>query len=316
MKIWKIFLMLGDNTSHSQSSVIYYQIQRKQKRIKVILTSSYIALLNSWSSLSKIFAYLCHSSDIRKSISEQLEIMSVWKCTVTSSKQIPHDFCEATPASDWLVFHSSMVQTKIMPRKGEEGKTRRVRTWEEIHIAHVEPPAPAEPPVSDKEGLPTSGEMERRKVEAGKLEEVGRLLESSATQQLAQVTTKAGASMSGGEELARKKLQPTVGGKALWKEFLKARKVKTPQRYWPGTVDLFKICWFQKSTQLLICNLPFLHVVHEIAQEVGKFDMYFQVHIILTLQEAVEAYLVSSWKMPTSAQSTWSTLPLCQRIYN
>ena len=39
--------MLGDNTSYSQSAVIYYQIQRKQMRIEMILTSSHNALLNS-----------------------------------------------------------------------------------------------------------------------------------------------------------------------------------------------------------------------------------------------------------------------------
>ena len=37
---------------------------------------------------------------------------------------------------------------------------------------------------------------------------------------------------------------------------------------------------------------PFLHLVHEIALEVGKYDMCFQAHAMLTLQEAAEAYLV------------------------
>ena len=41
-----------------------------------------------------------------------------------------------------------------------------------------------------------------------------------------------------------------------------------------------------------MCKLPFSHLVHEIALEVGKYDMGFQVHAILTLQEAAEAYLV------------------------
>ena len=43
---------------------------------------------------------------------------------------------------------------------------------------------------------------------------------------------------------------------------------------------------------LLICTLSFLHLVCEIALEVRRFDMHFQVHVILTLQEAAEAYLV------------------------
>ena len=34
-------------------------------------------------------------------------------------------------------------------------------------------------------------------------------------------------------------------------------------------------------------------LVHEIAQEVGKYDMHFQVHAVLTMQEASEYCLVS-----------------------
>ena len=99
-------------------------------------------------------------------------------------------------------------------------------------------------------------------------------------------------SMLGGEEPARRKIQPTMGGKAPQEEFLKAGKVKKPQRYHPGTVALHKTCWVQKSTDLLICKLPFSCLVSEIAQEVGRYDMCFQVCAILTLQEATEAYLV------------------------
>ena len=106
------------------------------------------------------------------------------------------------------------------------------------------------------------------------------------------MTADARPSTLGGEEPARRKLHLTVGGKAPWKEFLKARKVKKPQRYWPGTVALCEICQFQKSTNLLICKLPFSHPVCEIALEMGCYDMHFQVHTILTLQEAAEAYLV------------------------
>ena len=131
---------------------------------------------------------------------------------------------------------------------------------------------------------------EGRRVKAGKLEEVGRLLVLFPTWQIA---TEARLLMSGGEELARKKLWLTVGGKAPRKELLKARKVNKPQRYQLGTVALCKICQFQKSTELLICKLPFSHLGCEIAQEVGKFGMHYQVCTILTLQEAAEYYLVS-----------------------
>ena len=91
------------------------------------------------------------------------------------------------------------------------------------------------------------------------LGEVGRLPQSLPTRQLAQMAVEARPSMSGGEELARKKLWPTMGGKAPQKKFLKASKVKKTQKFWPGTAALHEICWFQKSTELLIQKLPFLH---------------------------------------------------------
>ena len=50
--------------------------------------------------------------------------------------------------------------------------------------------------------------------EARWLEEVGRSLSSSPTQQLAQMAVEAGPSIMGGEEPVRRKLQPTMGGKA------------------------------------------------------------------------------------------------------
>ena len=122
--------------------------------------------------------------------------------------------------------------------------------------------------------------------------EVGRLPESLPTWQLAQMAAEAGPSTSGREELDRRKLWPNVGGKAPMKEFLWARKVKKPWRYQPGTVALCKICQFQKCTDLLIHKLPFSHLVCKIALEEGRYYMCFQVHAILTLQEAAETYLV------------------------
>ena len=90
----------------------------------------------------------------------------------------------------------------------------------------VEAPASVEPLVhTTEEAPPIPGEVERR-VEVRRLEEVGRSLELSPTQQLAQIATEAGPSMLGWEELARKKLQLIMGGKAPRKEFLKARKLK------------------------------------------------------------------------------------------
>lgn len=48
---------------------------------------------------------------------------------------------------------------------------------------------------------------------------------------------------------------------------------------------------YQKSTELLIRKLPFQRLVREIAQEF-KFDLRFQSHAILALQEASECYIV------------------------
>ena len=96
-----------------------------------------------------------------------------------------------------------------------------------------------------------------------------------------------------GEEPAKSKLCPTMGGKAPWKEFLKAGKVKKTRRYPHCTVALQEIWQFQKSTELLIRKLPFSWLVCEIAQAVGKTDLCFQGNAIICLQDAVEAFLVA-----------------------
>ena len=83
-----------------------------------------------------------------------------------------------------------------------------------------------------------------------------------------------------------------MGGKAPWKEFLQAGKVKKTRKYWPGTVALQEIWQFQKSTELFIRKLPFSWLVCEIALEVGKYDLHFQGSAIICLQEAAEAYVV------------------------
>ena len=44
--------------------------------------------------------------------------------------------------------------------------------------------------------------------------------------------------------------------------------------------------------ELLIWKCPFSQLVCEITLEVGKYDLHFQAHAILCLQEAAEAYLV------------------------
>ena len=112
------------------------------------------------------------------------------------------------------------------------------------------------------------------------------------TQQLAQMAAEAGPSKFGEEEPVRRKLQPTMGGKAPQKEFLQAGKIKKTRKYQPGTVALHESWQFQKSTELLMWKLPFLWLVCKIALEVGKYDLCFQGSTIICLQEAAEAYIV------------------------
>ena len=52
---------------------------------------------------------------------------------------------------------------------------------------------------------------------------------------------------------------------------------------------------YQKSTELVICKLPFQRLVREIAQDF-KTDLRFQVSAVMALQEASEAYLVGIFK--------------------
>ena len=91
----------------------------------------------------------------------------------------------------------------------------------------------------------------------------------------------------------------STGGKAPRKQLATkaARKsapatggVKKPHRYRPGTVALREIRRYQKSTDLLICKLPFQRLVREIAQNY-RSDLRFQGSAVLALQESSEAYL-------------------------
>ena len=103
-------------------------------------------------------------------------------------------------------------------------------------------------------------------------------------------------SMARTKQTARK----CTGGKAPWKQLATkaARKsapatggIKKPHRYRPGTVALREIRCYQKSTELLICKLPFQCLVRELIQDV-RGDLRFQSTALLAAQEASEAYLV------------------------
>ena len=196
----------------------------------------------------------------------------------------------------WFSFcpNSSMARTKVTPKKGEKGGTKILNTWA-VGLATRQPhrpSSPVHPPSPAQETPPGPKEITKWIVEAEWLEEVMRSPQLLLTWQLAQMAAEARPSTSSGEETARKKLWPTVGGKVPRKEFLKAGKVKKSQKYWLETVALCEICWFQKSTELPIQKLPFSRLVHKIALQVGKYDLHFQGCATLHLQEAAEAYLV------------------------
>ena len=197
-------------------------------------------------------------------------------------------------SKEWACLARQEEETGRERRRGRR-LARRVKKEE---VKEKQPPSPVHLPSPAKSSSPmreVAQVMEgvlRRVEEANRLAEAGRSPSSLPTQQLVQMAAEARPSALG-EEPARRKLQPTVGGKAPRKEFLEAGKVKRPRRYWPGTVALHEIWRYQKSTELLIRKLPFSWLVREIAQEVGKTDMCFQGSTIICLQEAAEAYLVS-----------------------
>ena len=195
---------------------------------------------------------------------------------------------------EWARLARQEEETGRERRRGRQ-LARRVRKEE---VKEKQPPSPVHHPSPAKSSSPMREVVQVMEgvfgwvEEAKRLVEVGRSPSSLPTQQLVQMAAEAGPSASG-EEPARRKLRPTIGGKAPWKEFLEAGKVKKPRRYQPGTVALHEIRRYQKSTELLIRKLPFSRLVREIAQEVGKTDMHFQGSTIICLQEAAEAYMVS-----------------------
>ena len=80
-------------------------------------------------------------------------------------------------------------------------------------------------------------------------------------------------------------------GKAPRKQVWVGQKKRRPRRYRPGTVALREIRRYQKSSELLIQQMPFQRLVREIAQTHNPY-VRFQSGAILALQESAEAYLV------------------------
>ena len=158
-----------------------------------------------------------------------------------------------------------MARTKLTPKKDREERRVLWMKEERKRLAKkgrrlpspVHHPSPARKPSPMREVEKMVEEAERQVEEARQLEDVGRSPSLLPTQQLAMMAAEARPSALG-EDPVQRKLQPTVGGKAPWKEFLQAGEVKKTRKYWPGTVALWEIQQFQKSTELLIRKTPLL----------------------------------------------------------
>ena len=217
----------------------------------------------------------------------------------------------------WLSLFEfrEMARAKIMPRKGEGKKAMQVKTKAQVH-AEPGPPVLVDSQCQKLRRLQLRvnwrGEWQRQK----DWERWGGCQSCLQPNSWPRWLQRPGHLHQMGRSQSGRKLWPTVGGKAPQKEFLGASKVKKPWRYWPRTVALREICQFQKSTKVLIQKLPFLQLVCKVAQEVGKSDMHFQVHTILTLQEAVEAYLVGLLEDANLCTIHAKRWQLCLKIFS
>ena len=107
----------------------------------------------------------------------------------------------------------------------------------------------------------------------------------------AQMAVEARLSMLGGEEPARRKLWPTVGGKTPQKEFLWTGQVKKPWKYQLGTVTLWNLPVPKEHWA------PYLEIALLVASPWdglwgGQIWLALPGTCHLCLQEAAEAYLV------------------------
>jgi histone H3 len=76
----------------------------------------------------------------------------------------------------------------------------------------------------------------------------------------------------------------TRGGATDW------QREEAPHHYHLGMVALQEICWYQKTTNLLIRKAPFQRLVRKITIKI-KGNLQMQSTTLLALQEALEAFL-------------------------
>ncbi|XP_044579341.1 histone H3.3-like [Cotesia glomerata] len=93
-------------------------------------------------------------------------------------------------------------------------------------------------------------------------------------------------------QAAGKKSEPSSAGQ---KSRPSQSPIAKPYRFRPGVVELRKIRRYKKSTELIICKLPFQRLVSEITKSF-KAGFRFQSAALAALQEAAEDYLTGLFR--------------------
>ena len=200
----------------------------------------------------------------------------------------------------YFVYFDSMARMKLTPKKGKEERKvlQPKKDREELAargrrpLSPVHYPSPARKPSPAREVEKMLEEAERGVEEARWLEDVGRSPLSLPTQQLAQIAAEASPSgFGGGASLAETltyhgRQSPPEGISPGWKS---KEDQEVPAWHSCSLGDMA----VPKEHRAPYQEIPFSWLVHEIALEVGKYDLHFQGSAIICLQEAAEAYLVS-----------------------
>ena len=118
------------------------------------------------------------------------------------------------------------------------------------------------------------------------------LVETHSTDNMARTKQTARKGMDGAANRTPKATK-NVAMKAPHKSPMQQPKKK--RRFRPGTVALREICWYQKSTELLIRKAPFQWLIYEILRDIRN-NLRIQASAVWGLQEAAEAYLVGLFK--------------------
>ena len=84
-------------------------------------------------------------------------------------------------------------------------------------------------------------------------------------------------------------------GKSPHRDFLKGGLISS-HTCWLRTMTLQFKCWYQKSTDLLLCKCPFSCLVHKITQRWRVYGLCFPAHSMVALQEATEYYMANLLK--------------------